>query len=383
MAVSLRDKLRAVDSPKPKPAPAVTRQGLLTREALFPLEDFPHLFKVTAQTLARMDKEGFPSAFDPYRVLYLDTETTGLSTGAGTIAFLTGVGFLTGQGFVVRQFLMRDYCDENELLTCIAALLKDFDILVTFNGATFDLPLLRTRFLMNRMDASVLDLPHADLLHMARRIFKLRLKKCNLSYLEEAVFGMPRVDDLPGSLIPERYFTYLKTGQLCLLDDILDHNRQDIASLCRLLSHMAHMYDHPDKVPQLEDVYSIGVALEKRRYHDQARRCYHLAASGPDAGLSLARLGQSYRRANALDEAVSTFEEMIARQKGGVTPYIELAKLYEHRLRDLEKAVFYTKKAMMMLSEPTLFDDSAVHEERFKVQYRYDRLMRKQKKAMR
>jgi len=108
-----------------------------------------------------------------------------------------------------------------------------YDAICTFNGRTFDVPLLRDRFLMNRMDDSCLDKPHIDLLHMARRVFKLRLQRCNLGKLEEAVLGIPRFDDLPGAQVPQRFFDYLKTGNFDLLTDVLEHNAQDVASLCR------------------------------------------------------------------------------------------------------------------------------------------------------
>ncbi len=379
MAISLRDKLKAVD--KPKSAPASNRSnGVYIQETAFPLTDFPYLFNITHQTLSLMEKGAFPKPLDPYRVLYLDTETTGLSTGAGTVAFLVGVGYLKEEQFIVKQFLMRDYCDEGPMLCQIEALFKAYDMVVTFNGATFDLPLLRSRFLMNRLNPSGVDIPHADLLHIARRIFKLRLQKCRLSYLEEAVFNEPRHDDLPGAMVPERYFSYLKTGDFSLLADVLDHNKQDIASLCRLIAHMAYMYDNPETVTHLKDVYSIGVALEKRHASEKARYCYHLASSGEMACLSHLRLAHSHRREKEFKDAALLFQTMIQNGEGGAVPYIEMAKLCEHRFKDIESALSYTRKAIIKLAEPTLFDDFSVQETRNALQYRYDRLILKREK---
>ena len=176
-------------------------------------------------------------------------------------------------------------------------------MLCTFNGTTFDVPLLESRFLMNRMDRDCLEKPHLDLLHMCRRLWKLRLGRCNLGRLEEVILGKPRQDDLPGSEVPARYFSYLKTGQMSLLDDILKHNAQDIASLCVLLNHMADLYLHPEKIRFSEDVYSMGRALERINLTENARRCYRLARKGRMGDSAGAALAVSYRRSGDREEA--------------------------------------------------------------------------------
>ena len=263
--MNLRDKLRAVGGTNgsgSRPA----NPGQETRDcrhfAVYrPEEEFPGARELTRETLSLMSEKEMPAEFDPRRILYLDTETTGLG-GSGTVAFLVGLGYLTDNGFEVHQFLMRDYPEEPYLLKHVAAGLGKFDVLCTFNGTTFDVPLLESRLLMNRMDRSCLDLPHLDLLHMCRRLWKLRLGRCNLGRLEEVILGKPREEDIPGSEVPQRYFTYLKTGQMSLLDDILKHNAQYIASLCVLLNHMADLYLHPEKIRFSEDVYSIGTRPE-------------------------------------------------------------------------------------------------------------------------
>ena len=145
-----------------------------------------------------MQEEDLPQPFDPRRVLYLDTETTGFQ-GSGTVAFIIGAGFITGEGFEVRQYIMRDYPEEPDQLNRLKALLEGFDTLCTFNGKSFDVPLLRSRFLMNRLRDTAFDKPHIDLLHIARRVWKLRLKQCSLGRLEEEILGQPRHDDLPGA----------------------------------------------------------------------------------------------------------------------------------------------------------------------------------------
>ena len=343
-----------------------------------PPEEFPGALELSRETLMLMSEKEIPADFDPRRILYLDTETTGLG-GSGTVAFLVGMGWLTDEGFEVHQFLMRDYPEEPFLLRHVAAGLKKFDVLCTFNGTTFDVPLLESRFLMNRMDRNCLDLPHLDLLHMCRRLWKLRLGRCNLGRLEEVILGTPREDDLPGSEVPQRYFTYLKTKQASLLEDILKHNAQDIASLCVLLNHMADLYQHPEKIRFSEDVYSMGRALERTDHPEQARRCYRLAGKGRMGDLAGTALAASYRRSGQREEAVRVWQEMIRGNRGGVTPYVELAKYEEHIRRDIPAALKLTEQAIIRLSEPGFRQDNAVQELKNELQYRWQRLKRKLK----
>ena len=326
--MNLRDKLRAVGGTggTRQPATEPEEQRDCRHFAVYrPAEEFPGALELSRETLALMSDKEMPESFDPRRILYLDTETTGLG-GSGTVAFLVGMGFLTDNGFEVHQFLMRDYPEEPYLLKHVAAGLGKFDVLCTFNGTTFDVPLLESRFLMNRMSRTCLDLPHLDLLHMCRRLWKLRLGRCNLGRLEEVILGKPRTDDLPGSEVPQRYFTYLKTKQMSLLEDILKHNAQDIASLCVLLNHMADLYRHPENIRFSEDVYSMGRALERVNQTEPARRCYRLASRGRMGDLASSALAVSYRRSGQREEAAEVWRQMIRENRGGVVPYVELAK---------------------------------------------------------
>ena len=252
-------------------------------------------------------------------------------------------------------------------------------MLCTFNGTTFDVPLLESRFRMNRMNPDCLDMPHLDLLHICRRLWKLRLGRCNLGRLEEVILGQPRTDDIPGSEVPERYFTYLKTKQIELLEDVLSHNAQDIISLCVLLNHMADLYLHPEKIRFSEDVYSMGRALERINRTENARHCYRLARRGRMGDSAGTALAMSYRRAGEKEQAAEIWREMIRERRGGVLPYVELAKYEEHVRRDVKAALELTEKAMLLLSEPVLREGGTVQETKNELQYRRQRLMRKLK----
>ncbi|MBE5810742.1 MAG: hypothetical protein E7318_07405 [Clostridiales bacterium] len=378
--MNLRDKLKAIEKPKVKVTVVPTQPEAPPRPAFTDCwraetTHTPSAYPIRRETVMLMQGDDMPGDFSPERILYLDTETTGLM-GAGTVAFEVGLGWQAGSTFHVRQLVMRDYPEERFLLEEIVRVAESFDVVCTFNGKTFDLPLLRNRFIMNRIRTTCLDKPHIDLLHIARRVWKLRLKHCNLTNLEEALLGIPRVDDLPGAQVPERFFSYLKTGDFTLLDDVLDHNEQDIVSLQNLLSHMCRMYENPEQLRFDEDVYSMGVALERFHHGQEARRCYELAGGAMHAA-SQSRLAQSYRKSGERAEAVHIWQEMIRRREGGVSPYVELAKHYEHAEKDYAAALDVVRKALVLLAEPTLFEDSAVQDARNALQYRYERLKRK------
>ena len=377
--MNLMEKLRAVGGNNARPTAPEERSTDCRHFAVYrPTEEFPGAFGLTADTLRLMSDKEIPEGLDPRKILYLDTETTGLG-GSGTVAFLVGMGYLTDNGFEVHQFLMRDYPEEPFLLKHVAAGLGKFDVLCTFNGTTFDVPLLESRFLMNRMDRECLEMPHIDLLHMCRRLWKLRLGRCNLGRLEEVILGSPRTDDLPGSEVPQRYFDYLKTKRIELLDDILKHNAQDIISLCVLLNHMADLYLHPEKIRFSEDVYSMGLALERINRTENARHCYRLARRGRMGDSAGTALAMSYRRSGEREQAVEIWQEMVSERRGGIVPYVELAKYEEHVRRDVPAALAWTEKALILLSEPSLREGRTVQEAQNELQYRRQRLLRKLK----
>src|SRR5262245_48110457 len=182
----------------------------------------------------------------PRRWAFLDTETTGLAGGAGTYAFLVGVGSIDEAGFRVRQFFMRDFGDEPSLLAALTAHLAPFDVLITYNGKTYDVPLLETRYRMARACPPFARMGHLDLLHGARRLWKLRLDSCRLVDLETQILGLEREGDLPGEMIPYYYFQYLRTQQAFQLVPIFHHNVMDIVSLACLTAVVPFAFRSPE-----------------------------------------------------------------------------------------------------------------------------------------
>jgi uncharacterized protein YprB with RNaseH-like and TPR domain len=165
---------------------------------------------------------------DYRRALFLDTETTGLAGGTGTVAFLIGLGWFEGDGFVTQQLFARDYAEERATLLHLKDQLRGRAFLVSFNGKAFDATLLATRFIMNRLADPLSGLPHLDLLHPARRLLSHRLADRRLGTLEAAVLGFEREGDIPGSEIPQRYFDWLRRRDGRLMADVFEHNRLDI-----------------------------------------------------------------------------------------------------------------------------------------------------------
>lgn len=379
---SLLNKLRMLEAEPKKPQAAPTSRTKTEeydhQEGVFPLNLFADQKHASADVLESIFGCVFPSDVCAEDILFLDTETTGLSGGVGTIAFQIGLGYFSASGFVVEQLLMHDYTQEAPMLQRLSRLMKRFSILCTFNGRTFDVPLLKSRMLMNRIsDASFPEI-HADVLYPARRLWKLRLKRCTLGNLEEQLLHVQRHDDLPGALVPQVYFQYLKDGCFAPLQRVLDHNKQDIVSLAQLFFFLCKQVDRPEGMTEAEDLLSLARSMEKSGQAEKAMHCYRLSVKTSmrtDAYRAMARME---KRSGNIAASVKLYEAMLANGNDPIAACEGLAKLYEHQLHDLNQAISYTRKALLMLAEPSLFQNDAVQERQSALQYRYMRLRRKQ-----
>ena len=376
---SLLNKLRMLDAEPKKPAPKPEKKefACYRSQALFPLSLFTDRSHARQDVLESIFGCAFPPVISSEDILFLDTETTGLSGGVGTIAFQIGVGYFTASGFVVEQFLMHDYPEEAEMLRLLDGLMQRFSILCTFNGRTFDVPLLKSRFLMNRIPNAHIPETHADVLYPARRLWKLRLKSCRLSNLEEQLLHVEREDDLPGALVPQTYFQYLKDGDFSPLIRILEHNKQDIVSLAQLFYFMCRQVDQPEEISEGEDLFSLARAMEKRGDREKAMKCYRLSAANGMLGEAYQAMARMEKREGNCEAAIRLYQAMLVQNKEPVTACESLAKLYEHQLKDIPGAISYTRQALLLLSEPALFRDNTVQERQKALQYRYARLRRK------
>ena len=334
-------------------APPRRAGGLIHHVARVPLD--PAIYDLPAVGLRRVGWCG--SRFDIRRCLFLDTETTGLSHGAGTVAFLVGVGYVDGEEMVIEQYMLREYADEPELIDRLAGRMSGFDSVCTFNGRTFDMPLLEGRFTMCRMRDRWRDLENLDLVYPARRAWKLRLGGCKLSRIETEILGLARDGDLPGSEVPARFFEFMKTGEEALLDDIVRHNRQDIATLATLLVRLCAVNDCPQALTDQRDQFSMGKSLERQGELRPAREMYRIAAKPRPAGTLAALTGERVagmanwrlyllcRRSRDWEGARDVLTQMLNRRQMTGRVCVELSKLYEHRFGDCRRALEYARQS--------------------------------------
>ena len=279
----------------------------------------------------------------PEDIVFFDTETTGLAGGAGTVAFLVGVGRLEGEKFVVRQFFMNDYHQEPSVLNEFAASLDGAKAVATYNGKSFDAPLIKTRSIINRISLELDKYTHFDLLHACRRLYKMRLSRMKLTDVEENILGIVREDDIPGSEIPEIFFRYLKYGEKQLLDKVMEHNMTDIVSLAKISAKLAGAYAAPYEMEHAEEKYCIARTLCQLDMYLPAQEIYEQIKD--DIFEAKADLGYLKRRMGDYKTAVILFDELAQTSRFEIKYDIEAAKIMEHRLRNYEQALNYAMRA--------------------------------------
>ncbi|HVB38114.1 MAG TPA: ribonuclease H-like domain-containing protein [Vicinamibacterales bacterium] len=305
-------------------------------------------------------------------LLFFDLETTGLSGGAGTQAFLVGCGFFDGSVFRTRQFFLTSYAAERRLLLSVAAQLAGAGVLVTFNGKTFDLPVIETRYLFHRLAVPSADLPHLDMLHPARRMWRgaradgddadgdaEARSGCTLGALERAVLGFRRTGDVPGSEIPARYFHYVRTGEARPLVPVFEHNRLDLLSLAGLTVRGLRLLEGgPATAGSPRECLALGRMYERLARRDEAADAYERAAGWPgsedETALvrveALRRLATLHRRERRHAQAASLWEALIDDEACPPAVAREAAEAlavhHEHRSHDLLAARRYARRCL-------------------------------------
>lgn len=321
--------------------------------------------------------------FDPRRTLFIDTETTGLTGGAGTVAFLIGVGYFAEDHFRLDQCFMRDYDEEAAMLRFLSGLGRDYDTLVSYNGKSFDLPLLRTRFIQNRIPFPYEAAMHYDLVHAARRFWRRRLGDCSLGNIEREVLGVRRVDDVPSYLIPQLYFDYLNANDASPLEGVFYHHRTDILSLASLTGHVSQCLSRPDGFDHAEDQLSVVRLHYRQKGYAQVvvhgKRFLDGAETNPLCRECLEMIGMAHKRLGQFEEVQAAFERLLDAFPSDLTARVELAKLHEHRTRNLAEARRLCEEALqhyytqLSLDRPTDLSEGVAKE----LQYRLDRIKKK------
>lgn len=360
--------------------PLETRQGEVALGAV--LDAIPEHIALSA-----CDAE--LEVFDPATALFMDTETTGLAGGSGTVAFLVGVGYFVEGVFRLEQCFMRDYDEEEPMLRYLDGLFLRCETVVSYNGKSFDMPLLRTRFIQNRLPFRLDGALHFDLVHAARRFWKKRLGDCSLSNVERAVLGVERHGDIPSSEIPQLWFDYLRTRDATELQRVFYHHKMDVLSLVSLTALLSKRIEASDgegfqhaedrlslarlyfRQKQFENVVAhVGGLLETETEPVIRRECLELMA------YARKRLDEWQRMEDAWTAVLREFPRNLAARA-------ELAKFYEHRKRDLPAAKRICEETIQFLeTRAALGQDADLdldHAESFR--YRLNRIQRKLSRA--
>jgi uncharacterized protein len=316
-------------------------------------------------------------------LVFLDTETTGLAGGTGTCAFLIGIGAPQGAQFAVRQFFLRDYPEEKAMLGALSEALEPYKALVTFNGKTFDVPLLETRYALARMKSPLDRLLHLDLLHPARGLWKLRLESCKLTHLEANLLGIRREGDVDSSEIPAIYFNYLRTGNACGLQPVFYHNALDVITLAALAVELARtiscvLETSPASAGLLLDpsetaiarvqgdgakadlhpldLFSLSRIFERAGVQEHSvMACERALAAGlpePVEARALLQLARQHKRQRRYERAAEVWNELAGRTSDfAIVALEELAIYHEHRRGDLKSALDAVEMAIRRLDE--------------------------------
>ncbi len=290
--------------------------------------------------------------------VFLDTETTGLA-GAGILAFMVGVAFFdqgsAGDALVVRQYFLRDHGDEPAMLQLLEELLAGKVGIITFNGRSFDLPLLDNRYLMNRMPGSLLEMPHIDLLPPSRRLWRHRLGSCALGALEQNLLGVRRTqEDVPGWLIPGLYHDYLRTGDAREIVRVFYHNEIDMLSMVTLANRILRLLEQAREDVHPIDLFSLAKWQADLGMTAESERSLRTAAAA-DLPLefyhqALGRLGQLLKRDGRREEAVPVWQQIAATSFDDVAAHVELAMHYEWQKEEIDTAIQWTEQAIALVN---------------------------------
>ncbi|MEO6214123.1 MAG: ribonuclease H-like domain-containing protein [Vicinamibacterales bacterium] len=291
------------------------------------------------------------------RTIFIDLETTGLSGGAGTVAFLVGCGYFDLGAFQVRQFLLTSHAGERALLAAVAEFFEGADLIVTYNGKTFDVPVMETRWMFHRMEmpsiGGVGGVPHFDMLHPARRLWKHDENGCRLSTLERTLFDVVRVGDVPGMEIPGRFFGFVRSGDPRPLEPVLEHNRIDLVSLAAVTARAVRLArEGHDGCRDSREALALGKIFERAEHFSRSEACYRRGTESPESQIradALYRLAVRLRRNRRFDDAAATWSELIeftgprSMRRGALNDYrrvaVEALAIHrEHRAKDLAGA---------------------------------------------
>jgi len=303
---------------------------------------------LTAGSASLLSLDDTMGRFDMAGATFLDIETTGLSMGTGTVAFLVGLGWYEDNDFHVRQLFVDRLENEPAVLHALLECVGRRPHLVTFNGKTFDVPVLRARLALNRMSTALERAGHLDLLHVARRLYKRRIGDCSLDSCERSVLGFHREGDIPGELIPEIFVEYLRTGRPGRMHDVFHHNLLDVVSMAALAGRMADLIERRESHEDMDDLVSLARVRLRHGDDEDAERIFTEASSSTssehriESRLELAIMA---RRRSEHEIQRRLLEDILGDDPDHPGAHLMLAKLLEHRLGLLDEALEHARLA--------------------------------------
>lgn len=286
------------------------------------------------------------------RLLFFDTETTGLGVGAGNVPFMIGIGYYLSDEFVVQQLFIRNPGEELAMLHYLQEKLEGSSHLVSYNGRTFDWPIMKNRYVLNRLQPLDDRWTHLDFLYPSRSLWRNTLPSCRLSKVEEGRLGFTREDDVPGSLAPTLYFQYLAEGDPALIEGVFVHNEHDILSLAGLAIHFGRMLQGQVSLQGMsaEELFRTGTWLARMGRAEQSELAFELLQQNHrNIGLHHLMLAQHYKKLGDFEQAASIWLSYVEQKRTSpavlLEPYVELAMYYEHKAKDLPLALLYAEEA--------------------------------------
>ncbi|WP_068609009.1 ribonuclease H-like domain-containing protein [Paenibacillus swuensis] len=292
------------------------------------------------------------------QMLFFDTETTGLGVGAGNVPFMIGIGYYTESTFIVEQLFIRNPGEETAMLVYLQDKLQNFTHLVSYNGRTFDWPIVRNRFVMNRLTFQLDHLLHLDLLYPSRSLWRNTLPSCRLGIVEEERLGIERGHDVPGSMAPALYFEYLATNNASVLEGVFRHNERDIVTLACLSAHFGGLLKGEVSWERMEaeELYRLGLWYVKYGLESLAAEAVSKLMSLPvnQCLPYYVPLAESYKKLGQEEKALQLWQRYIQLNTKGalqsLEPYIELSMYYEHKRKDFNSALLYAEEALELMT---------------------------------